>query len=91
MRSFVLAAALFVGAHMAATGAAQAETVRYKATLTGAAETPPTNSKGYGNRSRDLRHRLEDPRVDDRLFRPDRPRGRRAFPWACACWQARGD
>jgi hypothetical protein len=48
MRSFVLAAALFVGVHMAATVAAHAETVRYKATLTGGAETPPTDSKGTG-------------------------------------------
>jgi hypothetical protein len=48
MRSFVYGAALFAAAHMAAIVTPQAETIRFTATLTGAAETPPTDSKGSG-------------------------------------------
>jgi hypothetical protein len=46
MRTIIIGAALFAAAHMAAIVAAKAELIHYKATLTGAAETPPTDSKG---------------------------------------------
>jgi hypothetical protein len=48
MRTFMIGAALFAAAHMAAIVAPNAETIHYKATLTAAAETPPTDSKGTG-------------------------------------------
>lgn len=48
MRTYVYGAALFAAAHMAAIGAVKAEMQHYKATLTGAAETPPTTSTGSG-------------------------------------------
>jgi hypothetical protein len=48
MRTLVIGAALFGAAHVAAIAAPRAETIHYKATLTGAAETPPTDSKGTG-------------------------------------------
>jgi hypothetical protein len=48
MRSLFYGAALFSAVHMAAIVAPKAETIRYKATLTGAAETPPIDSKGSG-------------------------------------------
>jgi len=48
MRSLVYGAALFAAAPMAAIVTPQAETIRFTATLTGAAETPPTDSKGSG-------------------------------------------
>ena len=48
MRLFVYGAALFAAAHMATIVGPKAETIRYKATLTGAAETPATDSKGSG-------------------------------------------
>ena len=41
MRTIMIGAALFAAAHMAAIGASRAEEVHFKATLTGAAETPP--------------------------------------------------
>jgi hypothetical protein len=43
-----MGAALFAAANLAAMVAPRAETIHYKATLTGAAETPPTDSKGTG-------------------------------------------
>ena len=48
MRTLAIGAALFGAAHMAAIVAPKAETIQYKATLTGPAETPPTDSKGTG-------------------------------------------
>jgi hypothetical protein len=48
MRTYVYGAALFAAAHMAAIGALKAEMLHYKATLTAAAETPPTTSTGSG-------------------------------------------
>jgi hypothetical protein len=48
MRTLAIGAALFVAAQMAAVAAPRAETIHYKATLTGPAETPPTDSKGTG-------------------------------------------
>ena len=48
MRTFMIGAALFTAAHMAVIVAPKAEMSHYKATLTGAAETPPTDSKGAG-------------------------------------------
>ena len=48
MRTYVYGAALFAAAHMAAIGALKAEVLHYKATLTAAAETPPTTSTGSG-------------------------------------------
>jgi hypothetical protein len=48
MRTFMIGAALFAAAHMAAMVAAEAESQHYTATLTGPAETPPTDSKGTG-------------------------------------------
>jgi hypothetical protein len=48
MRTFIYGAALFAAAHMATVVAAKAEVLHYKATLTGPAETPPTDSKGAG-------------------------------------------
>ncbi len=48
MRTYVYGAALFAAAHMAAIGAVKAEMLHYKATLTAAAETPPTTSTGTG-------------------------------------------
>ncbi len=48
MRTYVYGAALFAAAHMAAIGALKAEMLHYKATLTAAAETPPTTSMGSG-------------------------------------------
>ncbi len=48
MRTHVYGAALFAAAHMAAIGALKAEVLHYKATLTAAAETPPTTSTGSG-------------------------------------------
>ena len=48
MRTLAIGAALFAAAQMAAIVAPRAEMIHYKATLAGAAETPPTNSKGAG-------------------------------------------
>jgi hypothetical protein len=48
MRTFITGAALFAAAHVAAIAAPKAEVIHYTATLTGAAETPPTDSKGAG-------------------------------------------
>ena len=48
MRTLAIGAALFAAAQMAAIVAPRAEMIHYKATLTGAAETPPTDSKGAG-------------------------------------------
>jgi hypothetical protein len=48
MRALVMGAALFAAANLAAMVAPRAEMIQYKATLTGAAETPPTDSKGTG-------------------------------------------
>jgi hypothetical protein len=48
MRTLAIGAALFGAAHMAAIVAPKAETIQYKATLTGPAEAPPTDSKGTG-------------------------------------------
>lgn len=48
MRTFMIGAALFAAAHMSAIVAPKAEVIHYTATLTGAAETPPTDSKGTG-------------------------------------------
>jgi hypothetical protein len=48
MRALATGAALFAAANLAAIAAPRAETINYKATLTGAAETPPTDSKGTG-------------------------------------------
>ncbi len=48
MRTFVADATLLAAAHMTAIVAPKAETIHYAATLTGAAETPPTDSKGTG-------------------------------------------
>lgn len=48
MRALAMGAALFAAANLAAIAAPRAETINYKATLTGAAETPPTDSKGTG-------------------------------------------
>jgi hypothetical protein len=48
MRTLVIGAVLFGAAHMGAIVAPKAETIHYKATLTGPAETPPTDSKGTG-------------------------------------------
>ena len=48
MRALVMGAALFAAANLTTMVAPRAETIHYKATLTGAAETPPTDSKGTG-------------------------------------------
>ena len=48
MRLFVYGAAFFAAAQMATVVAPKAETILYKATLTGASETPPNDSKGAG-------------------------------------------
>ena len=48
MRTYAYGAALFAAAHMATIGALKAEMLHYKATLTAAAETPPTTSTGTG-------------------------------------------
>ena len=48
MRALVMGAALFAAANLAAMVAPRAETINYKATLTGAAETPPNDTKGAG-------------------------------------------
>ncbi len=48
MRTFMVGATLLAAAHMTAIIAPKAEVMHYKATLTGAAETPPTDSKGAG-------------------------------------------
>jgi hypothetical protein len=48
MRISIFAAALSAAAMVLSASAAKAETVKYKAELTGAAETPPTDSKGTG-------------------------------------------
>ncbi len=48
MRISILAAALSAAAIVLSAAAANAETVKFKADLTGAAETPPTDSKGTG-------------------------------------------
>ena len=48
MRTIMIGAALFAAAHMAAIVAPKAEVIHYKATLNGASETPPTDSKGTG-------------------------------------------
>ena len=48
MRTYVYGAALFAAAQMAAVGALRAETLHYKAMLTGLSEAPPTDSKGTG-------------------------------------------
>jgi hypothetical protein len=48
MRTYVYGAALFIAAQMAAIGAPKAEMLHYKATLTAAAETPPTTSTATG-------------------------------------------
>ena len=46
MRTFMIRAALFAAAHMAAIVAPKAEAIHYTATLTGAAEIrPPTTSQ----------------------------------------------
>jgi hypothetical protein len=51
MRIRILAAALSAAAMLLSAAVADAETVKYKADLTGAAETPPTDSKGTGSLS----------------------------------------
>ncbi len=48
MRTIIIGAALFAAAHMAAIIGPKAEVIHYKATLSGAVETPPTDSKGTG-------------------------------------------
>jgi CHRD domain len=48
MRALAMGAALFAAANLATIVAPRAETVQYKATLTGTAETPPNDSKGTG-------------------------------------------
>jgi CHRD domain len=48
MRTFLYGMALFAAAQMATIVAPKAEMQHYKATLTGPAETPPTDSKGTG-------------------------------------------
>ena len=48
MRTYVYGAVLFAAAQTAAVGALRAETLHYKATLTGPSEAPPTDSKGTG-------------------------------------------
>ena len=48
MRISILAAALCAATMVLSADAADAETIKFKADLTGAAETPPTDSKGTG-------------------------------------------
>jgi hypothetical protein len=48
MRPYFYAAAVFAAAQMTTAFASKAEVVHYKATLTGPAESPPTDSKGTG-------------------------------------------
>ena len=48
MRTYVCGAALFIAAQMAPIGAPKAEMLHYKATLTAAAETPPSTGAGSG-------------------------------------------
>ncbi len=48
MRISILAAALSAAAMALSAAAAKAETINFKADLTGPAETPPTDSKGTG-------------------------------------------
>ena len=48
MRISILAAALSAAAMVLSAAAADAETIKFKADLTGPAETPPTDSKGTG-------------------------------------------
>ena len=81
MRTFMIGAALFAAAHMSAIVAPKAEVIHYTATLTGAAETPPTNSKGTGalTATYDTGTKI---RVDGRLFRPHRPGDCSPFPRA---------
>ena len=87
MRTFITGAALFA-AHMAAIVAPKAEVIHYTATLTGAAETPPTDSKGTGALTATFDTDVEEARVDGQLFRSHRPGDRRPFPWAGARRQA---
>jgi hypothetical protein len=49
MRTIMIGAALFAAAHMAAIVEPKAEVIHYKATLNGASETPPTDSRGTGS------------------------------------------
>jgi len=48
MRAYLLAAALAAAAVSFSVAAAGAEEIKYRADLTGPAETPPTDSKGTG-------------------------------------------
>ena len=53
-----------------------------KATLDGKAEVPPNASAGNRHRRHRLRSRQQEAELEGDLFRPLRPRHRRAFPRA---------
>jgi hypothetical protein len=48
MRTFVFGAALIAAANLAMVTTSEAETLHYQATLNGASETPPNDTKGAG-------------------------------------------
>ena len=91
MRTYVYGAALFAAAHMAAIGALKAEMLHYKATLTAAAETPPTTSTGSGTLTATFDTDSKKLEWTANYSGLTGPGGRRPFPWARARRQGRAD